>query len=55
MNMLQSGSSSLILLAGLAIGVVHAFEPDHLAAVTTQIMKKEGIGGSYHSDNEKRG
>ena len=41
MNMLQSGSSSLILLAGLAIGVVHAFEPDHLAAVTTQIIKKE--------------
>ena len=42
MNMLQSGSSSLILLVGLAIGVVHAFEPDHLATVTTQIMKKEG-------------
>jgi len=40
MNMLQSGSSSLILLAGLAIGVVHAFEPDHLSAVTTQIIKK---------------
>jgi len=40
MNMLQSGSSSLILLAALAIGVVHAFEPDHLAAVTTQIIKK---------------
>ncbi len=41
MSMLQSGSSSLILLAGLAIGVVHAFEPDHLAAVTTQIIKEE--------------
>ena len=40
MNMLQSGSSSLILLAALAIGVVHAFEPDHLAAITTQIIKK---------------
>jgi len=37
--MLQSGSTSLILLAGLAIGVIHAFEPDHLAAVTTQIVK----------------
>lgn len=40
MNMLQSGSSSLILFAGIAIGLVHAFEPDHLAAVTTQIIKK---------------
>ena len=41
MSMLQSGSSSLILLAGLAIGVVHAFEPDHLAGITTQIIKRD--------------
>jgi sulfite exporter TauE/SafE len=31
----------LILTLGLAVGLQHAFEPDHLAAVTTQISKRK--------------
>ena len=32
---------ALILTLGLAIGLQHAFEPDHIAAVTTQISKRK--------------
>lgn len=31
----------LIMLTGLAIGLEHAFEPDHIAAVSTQIAKRK--------------
>lgn len=31
---------ALVLTLGLAIGLQHAFEPDHVAAVSTQISKK---------------
>jgi ABC-type nickel/cobalt efflux system permease component RcnA len=36
-EMLQANNPFLIILAGLAIGLLHAFEPDHLSAVSTQV------------------
>jgi len=41
-ELLQTASPALIITAGLAIGIQHAFEPDHLAAVSTltKNMKK---------------
>lgn len=36
-EMLQANNPFLIILAGLAIGLIHAFEPDHLSAVSTQV------------------
>ncbi|MFB5630409.1 MAG: high frequency lysogenization protein HflD [Nitrosopumilaceae archaeon] len=32
---------ALILTLGLAVGLQHAFEPDHISAVTTQILKRK--------------
>ena len=37
----QTMTPALILTLGLAIGLQHAFEPDHVAAVTTQISKQK--------------
>jgi len=31
----------LIVMAGLMIGLLHAFEPDHLSAVSTQLLNKK--------------
>ncbi len=39
MEMLQANNPFLIILAGLMIGLMHAFEPDHLSAVSTQLLK----------------
>ena len=39
MGMLQDNNPFLIIIAGLMIGLVHAFEPDHLSAVSTQLLK----------------
>ncbi len=39
MGMLQANNPFLIIMAGLMIGVLHAFEPDHLSAVSTQFLK----------------
>ena len=36
---IHSGTPLLLLSAGLIIGLYHAFEPDHMAAVSTQIAK----------------
>jgi len=38
-GMLQANNPILIIIAGLMIGLVHAFEPDHLSAVSTQLLK----------------
>lgn len=35
-----STNPALIVIAGLTIGLVHAFEPDHLSAVSTQLLHK---------------
>ena len=37
--MLQANNPFLIIVAGLAIGLLHAFEPDHLSSVSTQLLK----------------
>lgn len=38
---IQSLTPSLVLTLGLAIGLQHAFEPDHVAAVTTQLARQK--------------
>ncbi len=37
--MLQANNPFLIIIAGLMIGLLHAFEPDHLSAVSTQLLR----------------
>ena len=37
--MLQVNNPFLVILAGLMIGMIHAFEPDHISAVSTQLLK----------------
>jgi len=49
MGMLQANNPFLIIIAGLMIGLVHAFEPDHLSAVSTQILKNNN-----NSSNSKK-
>ncbi len=44
--MLQNGNPFFMIVAGLVIGLVHALEPDHLGAVSTQLLKKDtAMGG----------
>jgi len=38
-GLLQANNPFLIIIAGLMIGLLHAFEPDHLSAVSTQLLK----------------
>ncbi len=49
MGMLQANNPFLIIIAGLMIGLIHAFEPDHLSAVSTQLLKKNN-----NSSNSKK-
>ncbi len=41
MGMLQANNPLLIIMAGLMIGLIHAFEPDHLSAVSTQLLQNK--------------
>ena len=50
-EMLQASNPLLIVIAGLMIGLVHAFEPDHISAVSTQVLKKDKDGDDKRSDN----
>ncbi len=50
-EMLQANNPLLILMAGLMIGVLHAFEPDHLSAVSTQLLTKN----NHYSNSKKIG
>ena len=53
-NMLQTSNPMLVLLMGLAIGAVHAFEPDHVAAMASRITRKNHDGpGSTQSSIQK--
>ena len=45
---------ALIMTLGLAIGLEHAFEPDHVAAVTTQVSKQKHQSSSI-IENIKNG
>ena len=39
-DLVISTNPALIVIAGLTIGLIHAFEPDHLSAVSTQLLHK---------------
>ena len=41
LTQIQSFTPALVLTLGLAIGLQHAFEPDHIAAVTTQVIRQK--------------
>ena len=41
LNQIQTMTPALILSLGLVVGLQHAFEPDHITAVTTQIAKRK--------------
>ena len=41
LTQIQSLTPALVLTLGLAIGLQHAFEPDHIAAVTTQVIRQK--------------
>jgi len=41
MGLLQANNPLLIIIAGLMIGLIHAFEPDHLSAVSTQLLQNK--------------
>jgi len=41
MGMLQANNPFLMIIAGLMIGLLHAFEPDHLSAVSTQLLNNK--------------
>lgn len=46
LEQIHTFTPALILTLGLAIGLEHAFEPDHVAAVTTQVSKQKHRKGS---------
>ncbi|MDC3254486.1 high frequency lysogenization protein HflD [Nitrosopumilus sp.] len=41
---LEINNPFLIIIAGLMIGLIHAFEPDHITAVSTQLLIKNKSG-----------
>ena len=43
-EILQLNNPFLIIMAGLMIGLIHAFEPDHISAVSTQLLIKNKNG-----------
>lgn len=47
LNQVQNFTPAIILTLGLAIGLQHAFEPDHVAAVTTQLSKVSSKSQSF--------
>ena len=47
---LQVNNPFLMIIAGLTIGLLHAFEPDHLSAVSTQLSKDSSAKSSKKPD-----
>ena len=43
-EILQLNNPFLIIMAGLMIGLIHAFEPDHISAISTQLLIKNKNG-----------
>ncbi len=41
LTQIQSLTPAFVLTLGLVIGLQHAFEPDHIAAVSTQVSKQK--------------
>lgn len=48
LDVLQDGNPFFIILAGLMLGLIHAFEPDHIGAVSTQIIKNKTSNSKKH-------
>lgn len=41
LDMLQANNPFFIIIAGLMIGLMHSFEPDHISAMSTQLLKNK--------------
>ena len=41
---LEVNNPFLIIIAGLMIWLIHAFEPDHISAISTQLLIKNKNG-----------
>jgi len=52
-EMLQANNPFLIIVAGLMIGLLHAFEPDHLSSVSTQLLKNNNKASDSKKSNLK--
>jgi len=48
-GILQANNPFFIIIAGLLIGLVHAFEPDHISAISTQLIKNNNTNNSKKS------
>ena len=48
LDMLQANNPFLVIIAGLMIGLAHAFDADHISAVSTQLLKNNN-GSSSNS------
>ncbi len=53
MEMLQADNPFLIIIAGLMVGLLHAFEPDHLSSVSTQLLKNSNKASDSKKSNLK--
>ena len=53
-EMLQTSNPLLIIVAGLVIGLVHAFEPDHISAVSTQVLKKNRDDDKINNEDNSK-
>ena len=42
----QGGNIGMLLSAGFLIGLLHAFEPDHMAAMLTMVQKRKDSGAA---------
>jgi len=54
LTQIQSLTPALVLTLGLIIGLKHAFEPDHIAAVTTQISIQKKQFSVTKTENQGR-
>ena len=43
LNQIQTMTPALILTLGLAVGLQHAFEPDHVVAISSIISKEKNL------------
>jgi len=48
LGMLQDSNPFFIITAGLMLGLIHAFEPDHISSVSTQIIKNKTSNSKKH-------
>ncbi len=53
MELLQANNPFFIIIAGLMIGLLHAFEPDHLSSISTQLLKNSNNPSNSKKSNLK--